>query len=77
MPRLTIDIDQDTHKAIKTMAAVRGQSIRTFVLGKIFNQDEKTGATATLEAIEELRNGGGTHYDSVKAMLDDCWKNGA
>ena len=51
MSRLTIEISSQEHKQIKTMAAMSGQSIKDYVMGRLFsaNQDEE-------EAWQELKS---------------------
>ena len=43
--RLTIDIPCEEHRKIKAYAALRGQSLREFVLGSIKNQMALDGVT--------------------------------
>lgn len=53
MSRLSIELSAEQHQKIKALAALQGQSIKDFVLSKLFNaysEDEKT-ATAELEAL--------------------------
>mgnify|MGYP000692907310 CR=1 FL=1 len=72
MARLSIDLSDTEHKAIKSMAATNGVSIRDLVLSRVFDDDTgKSGHQITLEAIRELESGGGTRYKDVQAMMDD------
>ncbi len=73
MTKLTIEVDTETHKAIKAMAALQGKTLREFVLAKILNEDESiSGEPLTLEILRDLREGKGViRYKSVKALMKD------
>lgn len=64
MSRLTIDITEQQHQALKAMAALEGKSIKQFALERIFaagsSEEDSLQALRTLLAdrIEEARNGG-------------------
>ena len=49
MSRLVIDVSGKQHQQIKSMAALKGQSIKEFVLDRIFIDDEQ-------DAWNELEN---------------------
>lgn len=66
MSRLVIDMTGEQHQQIKTLAAMRGKTIKEFVLEQIFpmriNQEEQ-GAWEELQSIlsariENAKNGG-------------------
>lgn len=39
MDKLTIEISKEEHRKIKTLAAFNGQTIKDFVMSKIFEED--------------------------------------
>ncbi|MEQ6120732.1 antitoxin [Reichenbachiella sp. MALMAid0571] len=49
MSRLIIDVSGEQHRKIKTLAALQGKTIKSYVLDKIFPDDDVAG-----EAWEEL-----------------------
>lgn len=57
MPRLSIDISPDEHRRLKAIAALRGQSLKEYVLRCTFDDGPKSGAsTDTDEAIVALND---------------------
>ena len=54
MSRISIDITEDEHKKLKAMAALRGQSIKDYVLERTLEADE-ADKDALLE-LEKLLN---------------------
>jgi hypothetical protein len=52
MSRVSIDVTEDEHKKLKAMAAIRGQSIKDFVLERTLNADEKN--ECALQELEKL-----------------------
>lgn len=74
MTRLNIELPIKQHQAIKALAALRGQSIREYVLEKILPQDNETKEFnhLTLKALE--------HIDKQKNLkqyknLDELFEN--
>jgi hypothetical protein len=56
MSRLTIDITEQQHKALKAMAALEGKTIRQFALEKLFPPaTEEEQAWAELKTLVERR----------------------
>ncbi len=49
--RLTIDISTDEHRKIKAYAAIRGQTLREFILGSIKAQMERDEEEADLRLL--------------------------
>jgi hypothetical protein len=49
MSRISIDVTEDEHKKLKAMAALRGQSIKDYVLARTMGADE-----ADADALREL-----------------------
>lgn len=52
MSRLTIDMTEQEHQALKAMAALEGKTIKQFTLERLFSTD--TGATSALDQIKAL-----------------------
>jgi len=52
MSRISIDVSDQEHKKLKALAALRGQSIKDFVLERALGGDE--AETAALKELEEL-----------------------
>ena len=55
MSRISIDVTDDEHKKLKALAALRGQSIKDFVLERALGGDESE--TAALQELEKLLDG--------------------
>lgn len=56
MSRLSIELNPEQHKQIKTLATLSGLSIRSFVLNKIFeNKEPKQKITNELAALHNIR----------------------
>ena len=55
MSRISIDVSDEEHKKLKALAALRGQSIKDFVLERALGGDESE--TAALKELEELLDG--------------------
>ena len=53
MSRLSIEISPEQHKKIKALAALQGQSIKDFILNKLFlvNNEDEQNAMAELEEL--------------------------
>lgn len=51
MSRLTIDITDQQHQALKAMAALQGKSIKDYAVGLLFPQDRSEE-----DALNELRS---------------------
>jgi len=78
MAKLTIEVDTETHKAIKTMAALQGKTMREFVLAKVFDEgkEQQFGEALTLATLRDLRASKDViRYKSVKALMDDLRKD--
>ena len=52
MSRLTIDMTEQEHQALKAMAALEGKSIKQFTLERLFSKE--TSATSALDQIKTL-----------------------
>jgi hypothetical protein len=52
MSRISIDVTEDEHKKLKAMAALRGQSIKDYVLERTLGAGEAD--SAALQELEEL-----------------------
>ena len=56
MSRISIDVTEDQHKKLKAMAALRGQSIKDFVIKQTLGEDsEVDGALLELEDLLDQR----------------------
>lgn len=52
MSRLTIDMTEQEHQALKAMAALEGKTIKQFTLERLFSKE--TSATSALDQIKAL-----------------------
>jgi hypothetical protein len=72
MSRLTIEVSSQEHKRIKTMAAMNGQSIKDYVMGRLFpaDQDEAVSwqelESFLMDRIEKAQ----TEKASSKTLMD-------
>ena len=55
MSRISIDVSDEEHKRLKAMAALRGKSIKDYVLERTLNGDQ--GDEAALRELEKLLDG--------------------
>lgn len=53
MSRLTVELTDEQHHQVKTMAALQGKSIEQYVLDRLFSAD---AASAEREAWDELQD---------------------
>jgi len=53
MSRLSIEISPEQHQKIKALAALQGQSIKDYILNKLFNTNNKN-EQAAMEELEKL-----------------------
>ena len=58
--RLSIPLDDNQHQLIKLTALLNGQSIKDYVLGKLFS--EKTPNAVTLQAMRDLEEKNNLHH---------------
>lgn len=56
MPRLSIDISQEDHQKLKAIAALRGQSLKDYVLGCALGDAPVLGGMSEDEAFTALTN---------------------
>lgn len=54
MPRLSIDITPEEHQKLKAIAALKGQSIKDFVLKRTLGEAPAVDAMSEDEALEAL-----------------------
>lgn len=54
MPRLSIDITAEEHQKLKAIAALRGQSIKAFVLDRTLGETPPVAAMSETEALSAL-----------------------
>lgn len=54
MPRLSIDISQEDHKRLKAIAALKGQSLKDYVLGRTLGHTPAVGGMSEDEAFTAL-----------------------
>ncbi len=70
MSRISIEVHEDQHAKIKIMASLQNQSIKDFIIDRIFNEPGKEFNQATIEAIEEMQNEKSLNiYNSVDALF--------
>lgn len=55
MSRISIDVSDREHKKLKAMAALRGQSIKDFVLERALGDESETAALKELEELLDRR----------------------
>ncbi len=55
MPRLSIDITEDEHRRLKASAALKGQSLKDYVLSRSLGEVESRDALAELAALLKPR----------------------
>ncbi|MBK5937723.1 antitoxin [Halochromatium roseum] len=76
MSRLTIDITEQQHQALKAMAALEGKSIKQFTLERLFiaqtGDEDGTQALKALlaERVAEARRGGVVE-ESISKIAED------
>ena len=56
MPRLSIDISPEEHQKLKAIAALKGQSIKDYVLGRALGDAPSLTGLSEDEAFEALAN---------------------
>ncbi len=56
MPRLSIDISSEEHSRLKAIAALKGQSIKDFVLARTLGEAPAVGDMSETQALEALSN---------------------
>ena len=54
MPRLSIDITPEEHQKLKAIAALKGQSIKDFVLQRTLGETPAVDDMSEVEALEAL-----------------------
>jgi uncharacterized protein (DUF1778 family) len=54
MSRISIDVTSEEHKKLKAMAALRGKSIKDYVLERTLGADKDTSEAAALKKLEAL-----------------------
>jgi hypothetical protein len=54
MPRLSIDITPEEHQKLKAIAALRGQSIKEYVLNRTLSESPDLAGMTEEEAIDAL-----------------------
>jgi len=69
--RLSIPLEADQHKAIKLSASLHGQTMKEYILARLFAEDHRVPNKKTLNALREMEQGKNlTTYDNV----DDFFK---
>ncbi|MEQ8903168.1 MAG: antitoxin [Roseovarius sp.] len=56
MPRLSIDISQEDHQKLKAIAALKGQNLKDYVLGRALGDAPALDGTSEDEAFTALTN---------------------
>ena len=72
MSRLTIEVSSQEHKRIKTMAAMNGQSIKDYVMGRLFpaDQDEAVSWQELESFLTDRIEKAQTEKASSKTLMD-------
>jgi hypothetical protein len=76
MSRISIDVTPEDHKRLKVLAALKGVSLRNFLLAGKLEEASNSGTMVKLEAllddrIEHHNNSGLEGRASAKVILDD------
>jgi hypothetical protein len=79
--RLTIEVTEEQHQSIKAMAALRGQSIKDYVLGRLLEEPDNAAKLQFLrEQIEaasaSVAAGKGIAYGSGEMLAQDVIARG-
>lgn len=71
MSRISIEVTDDQHAKIKIMASLQHKTIKDFIIGNIFDeQQQKEFNRDTLKAIEEIKHKKNLNtYDSVESLF--------
>ncbi|MBP9726744.1 MAG: hypothetical protein KBD83_04690 [Gammaproteobacteria bacterium] len=71
--RLSIPLNDDQHQLVKLTALLNGQSIKDYVLSKLF--DEKTPNAITIKAMRDLETNSNLHHSkTVDEMFNKILK---
>lgn len=54
MSRLTLEVSSEQHQQIKVMAAMKGQTIKDYIIGKLFHHEESQDERAAWETLKTL-----------------------
>ncbi len=54
MPRLSIDMTQEQHKRLEELAALRGQSIKEYVLERTLSSQSNETSLTEIAALQQL-----------------------
>ncbi|MBY5959639.1 hypothetical protein KUV50_15910 [Membranicola marinus] len=74
MSRLTIEISKEEHRRIKTLAAMQGQTIKDFVMSRVFenepveDEDWQAFKKLLLDRIHDAENNESSHK-SIKEIV--------
>lgn len=69
--RITISVSDAVHQQIKAMASLKGQSIKDFILDKVFPNHNIPNAE-TLKAMQEsIENKNMKTFKNAKELFDD------
>ena len=69
--RLSIPLSESQHKAIKSSASLAGQTIKEYILARLFSEN-KTLNNKTLTAMKNMEEGRNlTVYDDVNDFLNE------
>lgn len=64
--RLSIEVTTEQHQRLKAVSALRGQSIKDYVLERVFQSLPETDTNATAEALRQLEAFLQPRLDSAK-----------
>ncbi|MGR3792956.1 hypothetical protein [Vannielia sp. SX4] len=73
MPRLSIDITAEEHRKLKAIAALKGQTIKDFVMSRALAEDasEEAAALEELRAFLEPRLDAINRGETFEVSMDD------
>lgn len=64
--RLSIEVSQDQHQRLKAVSALRGQSIKDYVLERVFQPLPETNSADANEAMRQLEAFLKPHIDAAE-----------
>lgn len=70
--RLSIDLNEQQHQAIKAYAALNGMTIKDFVIARVFTEDMKVFNEKTQKVLSDSQAGEGlTRYKDLNDFMAD------
>lgn len=70
MSRISIDVTQEEHQKLKAVAALKGMSIKDYVLERTLGENGDDGALKELESLLDKRIAGKPGKRTVRQIFD-------